>query len=151
MLEYTFKGEFHTGMQNDIYRYQNIWIKHPVGQCRIWASHRGGYEKFYLLRYNTRQSVESEQTFWRNMLPLKHQVTFNTLRNIISQKTELFIPVTLMNVIIMKCLLKCTSAIICPFQSNCTLNTSKMADNVLLNSIINVTSTQQLKVKRKRK
>jgi hypothetical protein len=36
---------------------------------RIWGSHRGGYEEYYLLGYNAMLSVESEPTFPRNLSP----------------------------------------------------------------------------------
>jgi hypothetical protein len=35
----------------------------------IWSFQSGGYEGFYLLVYNAMQSVESQQTFRRNMSP----------------------------------------------------------------------------------
>jgi hypothetical protein len=40
-----------------------------ITSWRIWGSHCGGYEEFYLLGYNTMESVESQPIFWRNMLP----------------------------------------------------------------------------------
>jgi hypothetical protein len=35
----------------------------------VWGSHNGGYEEFCLLGYNSLQSVGSQQTFRRNMMP----------------------------------------------------------------------------------
>jgi hypothetical protein len=35
-------------------------------QCRIWGSHSGGYEEFYLLRFNAVWSAECQPTFRRN-------------------------------------------------------------------------------------
>jgi hypothetical protein len=37
--------------------------------CRIWSSHSGVYEEYYLLGYNAVQSVESQPTFRRNISP----------------------------------------------------------------------------------
>jgi hypothetical protein len=37
-----------------------------IALCRIWGSHSGGYEEFYLLGYDTMQSVETKPTFRRN-------------------------------------------------------------------------------------
>jgi hypothetical protein len=39
-------------------------------QCRIWGSHSGSYEEYYLVGYNAVQSIESQLTFRRNMWPL---------------------------------------------------------------------------------
>jgi hypothetical protein len=36
--------------------------------CKIWGSHSGGYEEFYLPGYVT-ESAESWPTFWRNISP----------------------------------------------------------------------------------
>jgi hypothetical protein len=36
---------------------------------RIWGSHIGDYEQFYLLRYNAAQSVENQRMFRRNIPP----------------------------------------------------------------------------------
>jgi hypothetical protein len=43
---------------------EKVWLC-----CRIWDSHSGGYEEFYLLGYNAMRSVESQPTFQRNMPP----------------------------------------------------------------------------------
>jgi hypothetical protein len=40
-----------------------------IKSCRIWGSHSGGYENFYLLGYNTVQSIESQPTFRMNTSP----------------------------------------------------------------------------------
>jgi hypothetical protein len=72
----------------------------------IWGSHNGGYEELYLMGYNALQSVESQLTFRRNMLPSssgsknksskwhvppKCRFTLKGVHTVISQKTELFI------------------------------------------------------------
>jgi hypothetical protein len=37
------------------------------GSCRIWSSHNGCYEKFYIVGYIVVQSIEEQPTFRRNM------------------------------------------------------------------------------------
>jgi hypothetical protein len=37
--------------------------------CKIWGSHSGGYEEYYLLGYNAVSSVESQLTFRRKISP----------------------------------------------------------------------------------
>jgi hypothetical protein len=71
------------------------WTPFPRSlSCRIWGSHRGGYEQsLYLLGY-----TESQPTFMRNMswawiwrryVPPKSRLTANWLHCVISQKTEI--------------------------------------------------------------
>jgi hypothetical protein len=36
--------------------------------CRVLGAHSNSYKEFSLMRYNTVQSVESQLTFWGNML-----------------------------------------------------------------------------------
>jgi hypothetical protein len=40
-----------------------------AGRLKIWGSHSGGYEVYYLLGYNTVWSVESPPAFRRNISP----------------------------------------------------------------------------------
>jgi hypothetical protein len=46
----------------------SFWASLMLG--RIWGSHGGGYEEYYLLGYNAVYTVESQPTFRRNISPL---------------------------------------------------------------------------------
>jgi hypothetical protein len=49
--------------------------------CRIWGSHSGDYEEFYLLGYNAVSSVGSQPTFRMNMSPLSSGSKISQARN----------------------------------------------------------------------
>jgi hypothetical protein len=48
---------------------------------RIWDSHSGGYEKYYLLGYNAVYSVESKPTFRRKINPPSSGIRISRARN----------------------------------------------------------------------
>jgi hypothetical protein len=57
--------------------------------CRIWGSHRHGYEEFYLLQHNAVYSDESQPTLWRNMLPSSTGLKLDIIL-IIKSNTDIF-------------------------------------------------------------
>jgi hypothetical protein len=44
-------------------------LRTKIKLCRIWGSHSGDYEEYYLLGYSTVEIVGTQPTFLRNMSP----------------------------------------------------------------------------------
>jgi hypothetical protein len=60
--------------------------------CRIWGSHSGGYEEFYLLGCNTVQSVESQPIFRGKISPPSSGRKSKPRKNIVKASGLFFDP-----------------------------------------------------------